>query len=92
MKRNVDDENVVCKAVPETDTNHEEEADKRTMKRLQEIGNSIHSSIQLTIEFPSNNKNGRVPILDTEQWIEEVEINGEKKQQIIFSHYTKPVK
>ena len=89
--RYVDDENIVCKAVPETESNTGEEPDERTMKRLQEIGNGVHPSIQLTIDFPSNNANGRVPILDTEQWIQEVDVGGEIKPQIIFSHYAKPM-
>ena len=89
--RYVDDENIVCKAVPETDENIGQMPDERTMKRLQSIGNNIHPSIQLTIDFPSNNKSGRVPILDTEQWIEEVEVRGERKPQVMFSHYVKPM-
>ena len=65
--------------------------DERTMKRLQEIGNGIHPSIQLTVDYPSRNESRRVPILDTEQWIQKVDVNGESKSQIIFSHYVKPM-
>ena len=65
--RYVDDENVVCKSIPTDDENQIENDDERTMKRLQAIGNSIHPSIQLTVDFPSANSNGRIPILDTEQ-------------------------
>ena len=43
--RYVDDETIVCKAVEENTENKEEEPDKRTMKKLQEIANSIHPSI-----------------------------------------------
>ena len=75
--RYVDDETIVCKAVEENTENKEEEPDKRTMKKLQEIANSIHPSIRLTIDYPSNNKNGRLPILNTEQWIEDMEVNGQ---------------
>ena len=89
--RYVDDENVVCKAIPVNDENQNEKDDERTMKRLQAIGNSIHPSIQLTVDFPSANTNGRIPILDTEQWLDEVEIDGTKKQQILHSHFAKPI-
>ena len=87
--RYVDDENIVCKSIRITGTNMP--PDEQTMKFLQQIGNEIHPSIQLTVDFPSNNNNGRVPVLDTEQWIQEVEHNGEKKPQILFSHYGKPM-
>ena len=53
--RYVDDQYIVCEAIPETAENRGQERDERTMKKLQEIGNSIHPSIQLTIDFPSNN-------------------------------------
>ena len=89
--RYVDDETIVCKAVPECSGNINQAKDERTMKKLQEIGNSIHPSIQLTIDYASNNENGRIPILDTEQWIENVEVGNEIKPQIIHSHYTKPM-
>ena len=89
--RYVDDEYVVCEEVPETEENRGQERDERTMKKLQEIGNGIHPSIQLTIDFPSNNSNGRMPALDTEHWIEEMEENGVMKPQILHSHYSKPM-
>ena len=40
------------------------------MKKLQEIGNSIHPSIEVTVDYPTNNPNGRMPVLDTEHWLE----------------------
>ena len=87
--RYVDDEHIVCEALPENETNAGQQRDERTMKRLQEIGNSIHPSIQLTVDYPSNHANGRMPVLDTEQWIERIEVEGEQKHQILHSHYTK---
>ena len=89
--RYVDDGTVVCEAVPEDQNNANVEKDERTMKKLQKIGNDIHPSIQLTIDFPSNNANHRIPILDTEHWIEDVEMEGERKPQILYSHYAKPM-
>ena len=61
------------------------------MKKLQEIGNGIHPSIQVTVDYPSNNPNGRMPVLDTEHWMQEVEVNGELKWQVLHSHYSKPM-
>ena len=55
------------------------------------IGNDIHPSIQVTIDFPSNNENGRMPVLDTEHWMSEIEENGVKKVQVLHSHYSKPM-
>ena len=74
--RYVDDEYIVCEIIPETEGNRDQKEDERTMKKLQEIGNSIHPSIQVTVDYPSNNPNGRMPVLDTEHWLEEVEISN----------------
>ena len=90
--RYVDDEYIVCEIIPENEEDREQKEDERTMKKLQEIGNSIHPSIQTTVDYPSNNPNGRMPVLDTEHWLEEIEkTNGEKKMQVVHSHYSKPM-
>ena len=89
--RYVDDETIISDTIPEDETNKDQEADERTMKTLQEIANAIHPSIQLTVDYPSNNENGRIPILDTEQWLETVEVHGEMRVQVLHSHYTKPM-
>ena len=39
-------------------------ADKRTMLLIQNIGNDIHSSIQIEVHFSSNHEDGQMPILD----------------------------
>ena len=82
---------MICEIIPESEENQGQPPDKRTMQRLQEIGNSIHPSIQVTIDFPSNNQNGRMPVLDTEHWLQEVMINGKLKKQVLHSHYSKPM-
>ena len=85
--RYVDDIETVVKAVQcESGEN-----DKATMEKLQILANSIHPSIKVTIAYPSESPNRRMPVLDLEQWMDEIEINGQRKQQIIFSHYMKPV-
>ena len=89
--RYVDDEYVICEIIPESEDNRGQPPDKRTMQRLQEIGNSIHPSIQVTTDFPSNNQNGRMPVLDTEHWLQKVMINGKLKKQVLHSHYSKPM-
>ena len=89
--RYVDDEYVICEAIPETDDAKDQAEDERTMRKLQEIGNTIHPSIQVTVDYPTNNPNGRMPVLDTEHWMEEVELNGCKKTQVLHSHYMKPM-
>ena len=38
-------------------------ANKRTMLLEQEIGNDIHSSIQLEVDFPAKYEDGQMPIL-----------------------------
>ena len=89
--RYVDDEYVICEIIPETEETREQEPDERTMKKLQEIGNGIHPSIQVTVDYPSNNPNGRMPVLDTEHWMQDVEVNGQLKRQVLHSHYSKPI-
>ena len=89
--RYVDDEYVICEIVPESDENRGQAEDERTMKRLQEIGNQIHPSIQMTVDYPTNNQNKRMPVLDTEHWMEEVEVDGVRKKQVLHSHYAKPM-
>ena len=90
--RYVDDEYIICEVIPENEQNKDQEKDERTMKKLQEIGNSIHPSIEVTVDYPTNNPNGRMPVLDTEHWLEKVEKeNGEKKVQVLHSQYTKPM-
>ena len=62
--RYVDDMNVFCKAV---DKNVEEgNADEIITKSIKEIADTIHESIQVTIDYPSNHEYERIPVLDLE--------------------------
>ena len=61
------------------------------MKKVKEINNSIHKSIVVKVDYPSNHENNRLPVLDMEFWIGQVEVNGELKHHILYSHYMKPV-
>ena len=60
-------------------------ADERTMKVLQSIANSVHHSIRMTVDYPSRNAEGKVPMLDVKMWIQEA--NGRKV--ILYEHYEK---
>merc|ERR1711954_352600 len=60
-------------------------ADERTMKIIQSIANSIDESIEVTIDVPSYNTDGRVPILDLKVSLNE----STKKIEYIF--YRKPM-
>ena len=37
---------------------------------FQQIGNSIHPSIQIEVDFPSNHEDGKMPVLDLKVWRE----------------------
>ena len=55
----------------------------RTSTILGEIANTIDPNIKVTIDSPSCNSNGKVPILDIEVWVEDNRIN--------HSFYRKPI-
>ena len=80
------DEGEIVRGDPANDNMSDEE---RTFTAVREIGNSISDMIQLTVDYPSNNSNGRVPILDLECWVIRDE-NG--FQKILYSFYEKPMK
>ena len=67
--------------------------DKRTFKLLQEIGNSIHPSIQLEIDVASNHEDKKVPILDLKMWIADIDrTDGTGKiKKILYQHYIKDI-
>ena len=59
--------------------------DERTMKLKQSIANTIHPSIRVTIDFPSNHEEGKVPMLDIKMCIEQVNCI----HRLICEHYEK---
>ena len=64
---------------------HEDEAvedDLRTMNLLKNIADDIMQCVQFTVDFPSLNQDGRVPILDLGVSVE----NG----QLVHDFYEKP--
>merc|ERR1712015_374892 len=46
------------------------------------LGSSIDQMIQLTGDCPSKNENGKMPLLNTEVWVED--------NKVQFEHYRKP--
>ena len=46
------------------------EPDSRSMKEVVKMGNSIFAMVQLTGDCPSENPNGKMPLLNTEVWVE----------------------
>ena len=65
-----------------------EPPDKRTFDIIKAIGNEIHSSIQLTTDVPSENEDGKVPILNLKCWIEEIDVG---RHAVVHEHYIKNV-
>ena len=55
--------------------------DERTMTLIKQIGNDIHPSIQLEVDYPSKPQDGRLPILDLKVWIETKEKETEKRDE-----------
>ena len=83
--RYVDDVDLVAKGMdPESMEN-----EKQTMETIQVIANSVHPSIRVTIDYPSKHENKRMAVLDVEQWIDIISIDGHQKPQILNSHYMK---
>ena len=46
------------------------EEDKRTMLVLQDIANTVDPNLSFTVDCPSDNPDGRLPILDLKFWVE----------------------
>ena len=49
---------------------------------LSAVANSIFDCVQFTVEYPSKNENGKVPILDLEVAVQD--------NQMTHEHYEKP--
>ena len=61
--------------------------DERLFQLLQDVANSIHDSIQVTIDYPSRYENRKIPTLDLKVWV------GERNglPWIMHEHYMKPM-
>ena len=58
--------------------------DVRTAKVMTDIANTVIPGIIMEFDVPSNNTDGKMPILDMKVWLEPSEGN------ILFQHYQKP--
>ena len=69
--------------------------DERTMTLIKQIGNDIHPSIQLEVDYPSKHQDGKLPILDLKVWIEtkekKTEERSEKASVIMYEFHSKSV-
>ena len=78
-KRYVDDIMLAVRKIIE-ESRQGEEDDETTIERIRMIGESIHQSIRLTKEVPSENDDKKLPVLDLKTWVEKVEVGeGEEK-------------
>ena len=66
----------------------QKERENNSLKLCMEIADSIHPSIKLTGDIPTNYDDKKLPILDLKVWIDEVDTGIHK---IITSHYMKDV-
>ena len=55
------------------------------MLLVQSVGNSIHSSIELEVDYPSRHSDGKLPTLDWKVWVE-------KKNRVIGNAQEREVK
>ena len=62
-KRYVDDINLVLDV-------QKDENEENVWKKVKEIGDSIHKSIQLEADYPANHQDKKVPILDIKVWVD----------------------
>ena len=56
---------------------------------VQSIGNSIHPSIRLEVDYPSRHEDGKLPILDLKVWIEKrrrVDDGGQDRDVRVVLH------
>ena len=73
---------VIKEDLVETDNDVQE--DRRTMEEVANVASSIHSSIMVTSDYPSNRLSGRMPLLDLEVWVEE-------EEEVMFNFIEKPM-
>ena len=69
----------------EQHTNSEErnrkENEEKMMNKIKDIGNSIHESIQLEVDYPSLHEDNKLPLLDIKIWIEKEGDHQEERQE-----------
>ena len=86
-KRYKDDIDLIIENIKENEKGQEEK-EKNTLKDCMEIADSIHPSIKVTGDIPTNYGDNKLPILDLKVWIGEIQPGVHK---VITSHYMKDV-
>ena len=56
--------------------------DERTMKVLAEVANTIYKCVQFTVDFPTKNEDGMVPVLDLKVAV--------RDNQVVHEFFEKP--
>ena len=89
-KRMVDDINLV---VRKSGDDEDEHTDKKVMELVQKLANDIHPSLQVTIDYPSKNPKGKMPILDLCVWMsaEYDQVTHEICFNVLHEYYCKDV-
>ena len=68
-------------------------SDQRTMPLIKQLGEDIHSSIQLEVDYPSKNQDQKLPILNLKVWSEtrekEIENQVVNMSEIMYEFYSK---
>ena len=92
-KRLVDDINMVIRRKAVNHDDGIEPLDERNMEFVREVANNIHTSIQVTNDFPSKNVSKKMPILDLRVWTANLynEITQEEEYNIMHEYFYKEV-
>ena len=78
-KRYVDDINFVIQKLTQNDN------EESVMEKVRQIGNNIHPSIQLEVDYPSKHNDNKMPILDLKVWVENNKVKHEFYQKSVSS-------
>ena len=62
--------------------------EKRTMKTLMEVADSIDQNIQFTTDSPENHIDGRMPVLDLKVWVSNGKLLHSFYKKEVASEYT----
>ena len=50
-----------------------ESSDRRMMREVLKLANSLEADIQLTLDIPSDHTDMKIPVLDVKVWVEKVQ-------------------
>ena len=74
----------------EQDLEKGEPGERRMMREVQKMANSLQEDIQLTVDIPEDHEDKKLPVLDLRMWVEDrVGEEGEKYQEILHQYYEK---